>query len=66
VVVVREISMLPVEDASPSWIQVSMWVGAAALLGLTYFLVRLGQSYMKEKQVAGSPAAHVGNSNAAS
>ena len=47
VVVVREIIMLPVEDAKPDWVTVSMWVGAAALLGLTYVLVRYGQRLLK-------------------
>lgn len=47
VVVVREIIMLPVEEAAPNWIEVGMWTGAAALLGLAYFLVRAGQRWMK-------------------
>lgn len=47
VVVVREIIMLPVQDMKPGWVEVSMWVGAAALLGLTYVLVRYGQRLLK-------------------
>jgi len=47
VVMVREIIMLPVEESVPSWIDVGKWVGAAALLGLTYLLVRLGQHWKK-------------------
>lgn len=43
VVVVREIIMLPVENNHPGLVEVGVWVGAAALLGLTYFLIRAGQ-----------------------
>lgn len=43
VVVVREIIMLPVENDHPGLAEVGVWVGAAALLGLTYFLIRAGQ-----------------------
>jgi uncharacterized membrane protein (DUF373 family) len=50
VVVVREIIMLPVEEVKPDWIEIGMWVGAAALLGLTYLLVRLGQFRLKENK----------------
>ena len=45
IVVVREVIMLPVEKSTPSWIEVGTWVGAATLLGLTYFFIRLGQNY---------------------
>jgi len=45
VVVVREVIMLPVEEIPPTWIDLGMWVGSAALLGLAYLFVRLGQSY---------------------
>ncbi|WP_455209128.1 phosphate-starvation-inducible PsiE family protein [Kaarinaea lacus] len=45
VVVVREIIMLPVTVEEPGWIDLGKWVGAAALLGLTYFLVRMGKKY---------------------
>ena len=47
IVIVREIILLPVEDTNPGWIEISMWVGAAALLGLTYVLVRYGQRLLK-------------------
>ncbi len=43
VVVVREVIMLPVADTHPTWQELGMWTTATALLGLTYFLVRLGQ-----------------------
>ncbi len=46
VVVVREIIMLPVEEAHPTWINLGMWTASAALLGLTYFLVRSGQHWL--------------------
>jgi uncharacterized membrane protein (DUF373 family) len=47
VVVVREIIMLPAQEMKPDWIEVGMWVTAAALLGLTYVLVRYGQRLLK-------------------
>lgn len=45
VVVVREIIMLPVEETPPTWVNLGMWVSSAALLGLAYLFVRLGQHY---------------------
>lgn len=50
VVVVREIIMIPVSEIKPSWTDVGMWTGAATLLGLTYLLVRFGQSFMKTRR----------------
>ena len=49
VVVVREIIMLPVSQENPDWLDLGKWVGAAMLLGVTYFLVRLGQTYGERK-----------------
>ncbi|MCF6325009.1 MAG: phosphate-starvation-inducible PsiE family protein [Gammaproteobacteria bacterium] len=46
VVVVREIIMLPVQETPVEWIEIGMWTGAAALLGVTYVLVRLGQRWL--------------------
>lgn len=43
VVVVREIIMLPVENKHPGIQEVGVWVGSAALLGLTYLFIRIGQ-----------------------
>jgi uncharacterized membrane protein (DUF373 family) len=43
IVVVREIIMLPVTVEEPGWIDLGKWVGAAALLGLTFFLVRISK-----------------------
>ncbi len=51
VVVVREIIMLPVSEIHPSWIELSMWAGAATLLGLTYYLVRSGQYLLRKTAV---------------
>lgn len=48
VVVVREIIMLPVAETHPTWIDLSMWSGAAFLLGLTYYLVRSGQYLLRQ------------------
>lgn len=47
VVMVREIIMLPVEKTTLDFVDIGMWTGGAALLGLTYLMVRVGQSYMK-------------------
>ncbi len=47
VVVVREIIMLPVAETHPTWIDLSMWSGAAFLLGLAYYLVRSGQHLLR-------------------
>jgi len=52
IVIVREIILLPVEDAHPGWIQIMMWVGAAALMGLTYLFVRLGQHLRSNKSTS--------------
>ena len=43
IVVVREIIMLLVTVEEPGWIDLGKWVGAAALLGLTFFLVRISK-----------------------
>jgi len=47
IVIVREIIMLPVAETTPGWIDVGTWVVAAAMLGLTYFLVRVGKRMAK-------------------
>ena len=47
VVVVREIIMIPVSETKPAWTDIGMWTGAATLLGLTFLLVRYGQSFKK-------------------
>jgi len=52
IVIVREIIMLPVEETAPNWIHVGTWVVAAAMLGLTYFLVRVGKRMAKVEIVA--------------
>ena len=43
IVVVREVIMLPVEDAHPAKGDMLMWVGATALLGLTYLFLHAGR-----------------------
>ena len=48
VVMVREIIMLPIENKHPTMAEVGIWVGAAALLGLTYLFIRLGQRESKQ------------------
>lgn len=45
IVMVREIIMLPVKDTQPEWIEIGMWTGATALLGLTYLFLRIGQRW---------------------
>ncbi len=56
VVVVREIIMLPVEEEQLEWVDIGMWTGGAALLGLTYLLVRIGQRWLQYK---GQPTGEV-------
>lgn len=53
VVVVREVIMLPVENRHPGVTEIGIWVGAAALLGLTYFLIRSGQSMLRKRRQSG-------------
>lgn len=43
VVMVRKLIVLPVQDTSPSFEDLMMWVGGAVLLGLMYFIVRWAQ-----------------------
>ncbi len=43
VVVVREIILLPVKETTPTFVEISVWVGASLFLGLTYLFVRLGK-----------------------
>lgn len=51
VVMVREVILLPVREVQPTWIDVGMWVGATTLLGLTFFLVRHGQRWKKNRKL---------------
>ncbi len=51
VVIVREVIMLPVAETHPGWVELGMWTGAAALLGLTYYFVRSGQ-YRQRQSIA--------------
>jgi uncharacterized membrane protein (DUF373 family) len=51
IVIVREIILLPVEDANPDWITITMWVGAAASMGLTYLFVRSGQYLLHKRSL---------------
>lgn len=43
VVMLRKLIVLPVQDASPSWQDLMMWVGAALMLGIMFAMVRWGQ-----------------------
>ncbi|MCC6208989.1 MAG: phosphate-starvation-inducible PsiE family protein [Gammaproteobacteria bacterium] len=44
VVVVREIILLPVDNDQPTFEDVGKWAVTAALLGLTYILIRFGHA----------------------
>ncbi|EAU54030.1 phosphate-starvation-inducible PsiE family protein [Mariprofundus ferrooxydans] len=55
VVILREIILLPVADIRPTWIVLGKWTGAAFLLGLTYFLVRQGQRWGRERKGINQP-----------
>ncbi len=51
VVMVREVILLPVRDVHPTWVDIAMWTGATALLGLTFFLVRQGQRWKQDRKM---------------
>ena len=40
VLFLRKLIVMPVQDASPTFAEVGMWVGAAFVLGLVYVLIR--------------------------
>ncbi len=40
VLFLRKLIVMPVQDASPTFAEVGMWVGGAAVLGLVYVLIR--------------------------
>ena len=44
VVMVRRIIVMPVQDASPTIMELMMWVGGALMLAITYFIVRYAQN----------------------
>lgn len=44
VVMVRKIIVLPVQDATPTLVDLMMWVGGALMLALTFFIVRFAQN----------------------
>lgn len=44
VVVVREIILLPAENTQPTFADVGKWAATAALLGLTYLLLRFSHA----------------------
>jgi len=45
VVVVREIILIPVDNEQPTFEDVGKWAATAALLGLTYLLLRYGHAH---------------------
>jgi uncharacterized membrane protein (DUF373 family) len=45
VVMVRKLIVLPVQDAAPTPQDLTMWVGAALMLGIMYALVRWSQQF---------------------
>jgi len=52
VVVVREIILLPVENTQPTLADVGKWALTAALLGLTYLLVRMSRERLSLRSTA--------------
>jgi uncharacterized membrane protein (DUF373 family) len=45
VVVLRKLIVMPVQDASPSAMDLMMWVGASLMLGVLFVLVRWGRRH---------------------
>lgn len=43
VLFLRKLIVMPVQDASPTFTEVGMWVGGAFVLGLIYIMIRWGQ-----------------------
>jgi hypothetical protein len=43
VVVLRKLIVMPVQDASPTFEDLMMWVGSSLMLGVMFVLVRWGQ-----------------------
>jgi len=43
VLFLRKLIVMPVQDASPTVEEISMWVGGAFVMGLLYVLIRWGQ-----------------------
>jgi hypothetical protein len=49
VLFLRKLIVMPVQDASPTLPEVSMWVGGAFMLGVIYVLIRWGQKQPHEQ-----------------
>lgn len=56
VVVVREIILIPVDNEQPTFEDVGMWAATAALLGLTYLLLRYGHARSARRVGMNAPA----------
>lgn len=56
VVVVREIILIPVDNEQPTFEDVGKWAATAALLGLTYLLLRYGHARSTRRSVTNTPA----------
>jgi uncharacterized membrane protein (DUF373 family) len=48
VLFLRKLIVMPVQDASPTFEEISMWVGGAFVLGLSYVLVRWADKNCQE------------------
>jgi uncharacterized membrane protein (DUF373 family) len=48
VLFLRKLIVMPVQDASPTFEEISMWVGGAFVLGLIYVLVRWADKNCQE------------------
>ncbi len=49
VLFLRKLIVMPVQDASPTFEEISMWVGGAFVLGLIYVLVRWSEKNSAER-----------------
>ncbi|MEQ1602721.1 MAG: phosphate-starvation-inducible PsiE family protein [Methylophilaceae bacterium] len=54
VVMLRKLIVLPVQDASPNWGELMMWVGAAFMLGIMFAVVRWGQRLGESRRTRSS------------
>jgi hypothetical protein len=48
VLFLRKLIVMPVQDASPTVEEISIWVGGAFVLGLIYIMIRWGQKQPQE------------------
>jgi uncharacterized membrane protein (DUF373 family) len=48
VLFLRKLIVMPVQDASPTFEEISMWVGGAFILGVLFVMIRWGQKQVEQ------------------